>query len=148
MLNPTLPCIRRLSTVAFLLVSSTMLTACGETLGARVTDAMDGCIAARNPAFTSGAGATALNTPLPDSVRTVATKIAYQRAFANYEMIAESAANQVTLVCALELASFYKDADVAATLWKYSKHPDAGVAQNARKLLETTQDPLPASYVR
>ena len=61
-------------------------------------------------------------------------------------MIAEGAANQVTLVCALELASYFRNGDVAVLLWKYTKHPDAAVAENAKKLLKETQDPLPGSF--
>ncbi|MCC6242892.1 MAG: hypothetical protein IT353_08625 [Gemmatimonadaceae bacterium] len=128
------------------LIGLSTLTACGKTLGTLVTESMDGCIAARNAAFVGGAGTTALNTPLPDSVVAVAKRIAYQRTLANYELIAESAANQVTLVCALELASYYKNGDVAVALWKYTKHPDAAVAVNAKKLLLSTQDPLPGNF--
>ena len=36
--------------------------------------------------------------------------------------------------------------DVAVLLWKYTKHPDAAVAENAKKLLKETQDPLPGSF--
>lgn len=130
----------------FLGLTAFTVSACGKTLGTRVSEVMDGCIALRNPAFTSGQGATALNTPFPDSLATAAGKLAYQRALTNYERIAESAANQVTLVCALELASYYKNGDVGVFLWKYTKHPDAAVAESARKLLQTTQDPLPGSF--
>ena len=128
------------------MVGVASISACGKTLGTRVTEAMDGCVAARNAAFVGGTGTTALNTPLPDSVVTVAKRIAYQRTLPNYELIAENAANQVTLVCALELASYYKNGDVAVTLWKYTKHPDAAVALNAKKLLLSTQDPLPGNF--
>lgn len=130
----------------FLGLSTLTMNACGKTLGTRVSEVMDGCIALRNPAFTSGQGVTALETPFPDSLATAAGKLAYQRALTNYERIAESAANQVTLVCALELASYYRHGDVGVFLWKYTKHPDAAVAQSARKLLQTTQDPLPGSF--
>jgi hypothetical protein len=123
-----------------------LLAGCGRTLGSLVTEAMDGCIAQRNPAFVSGGGVTALDVPLADSLSVVAKKLAYQRAVTNYERIAETAANQVTLVCALELASYYRNGDVGVLLWKYTKHPDAAVAASARKLLTATQDPLPGSF--
>ncbi len=123
-----------------------LLTGCGKTLGTRVTEAMDGCIAQRNPAFKAGQGATALDTPLPDSLSKEAEKLGYQRALTNYERIAESAGDQVSLVCALELASYYKHGDVGVLLWKYTKHPDAAVAESARKLLRNTQSPLPGTF--
>ena len=123
-----------------------MLTGCGKTLGTRVTEAMDGCIAQRNPAFKAGQGATALDTPLPDSLSKEAEKLGYQRALTNYERIAESAGDQVSLVCALELASYYKHGDVGVLLWKYTKHPDAAVAESARNLLRNTQSPLPGTF--
>jgi len=107
-----------------------------------INETMDGCIAARNPVFKSGAGATALNTPLAENISALAKKIAYKRALNAFEQYAETAQDQVTLVCALELASYYKHDDVAVLLWKYLKHPDAGVSANAKRLL-ATQDPLP-----
>lgn len=132
--------------VATSAASLVLLAGCGKTLGTLVTEAMDGCIALRNPAFKAGQGATALNTPMPDSLSKAADKLAYQRALTNYERIAETASDQVTLVCALELASHYKNGDVAVLLWKYTKHPDAAVAVSARQLLTTTQDPLPGTF--
>ncbi len=123
-----------------------LLSSCGKTLGTLVTEAVDSCIDLRNPAFVGGRASSALETPFPDSLSQRATKLAYQRALTNYERIAESAQNQVTLVCAMELASYYKHGDVAVFLWKYTRHPDAGVAQNARRLLRATQDPLPGSF--
>jgi hypothetical protein len=124
------------------IASATVMTACGRTLGSMVNETMDGCIAERNPVFKSGAGATALNTPLPKTVSDLAKRIAYKRALDAFEQYAETAADQVTLVCALELASYYKHGDVAVMIWKYIKHPDAGVSVNAKRLLGT-QDPLP-----
>ncbi len=126
----------------FAIAAATVLTACGRTLGSMVTETMDGCIAARNPVFKSGAGATALNTPLPAKVSDLAKKIAYKRALDGFTQYAETAPDQVTLVCALELASYYKHGDVAILIWRYLKHPDAGVSVNAKRLL-ATQDPLP-----
>ncbi len=124
-----------------------LVAGCGKTLGTLTEQAMDGCMAVRNPQFKAGQGATALDTPLPDSVRTAADKLAYARAFANFQQITDIAGDQATLVCALELASHYKHGDVAVLLYKYARHPDAGVALSARRLLKT-QDPLPAAYLR
>lgn len=135
----------RLSAAGALAVGT--LAACGKTLGTLTEQAMDGCMAVRNPQFKAGQGVTALDTPLPDSVRTAAGKLAYARAFVNFERITDIAGDQATLVCALELASYYKNGDVAVLLTKYTRHPDAGVAMSARRLL-TTQDPLPAAYLR
>ncbi len=138
--------VRRVLLVAASAGSLVLLAGCGKTLGTLVTEAMDGCITQRNSAFIAGRGATALDTPLPDSLATSAKRLAYQRALTNYERIAETAANQVTLVCALELASYYRNGDVGVLLWKYTKHPDAAVAASARKLLTSTQDPLPGTF--
>jgi hypothetical protein len=129
------------------LSAACLVAACGKTLGTLTEQAMDGCMAVRNPQFKAGQGATALETPLPDSIRTAAGKLAYARAFVNFERITEIAGDQATLFCALELASFYKNGDVAVLLYKYARHPDAGVAMSARRLLKT-QDPLPAAYLR
>lgn len=127
--------------------SGVALAGCTKSLTTLVSEAMDGCIAARNPAFVSGKGTTALDTPLPPALETEAMKLAYDRAFKQFRTIADGAKNQVTLVCALELAGHYKHGDVAVLLYKYTKHPDAGVAENARKLL-AKQDPLPPGYAR
>ena len=132
--------------VSLLLPAVVASVACGKTLGTLTEQAMDGCIAARNTQFTSGKGTSALDTPLPDSVAKAADHLAYARAFVNFQRIAEMARDQVTLVCALELASHYKAGDVGVLLWTYSTHPDAAVAVSAKRLLKATQDPLPASY--
>lgn len=118
------------------------LAACGETLASRVTRAVTGCIDFRNPAFTSGQGTTSLATPLPDSLSALSTRIAYARGLSALEAISEQAPDQVTLVCALEVASYYKSIDVGRLLFQYTAHPDEAVAASAERLLET-QDPLP-----
>ncbi len=138
----------RSTSVAALLAGSLFLAACGETLEARVTQAMDGCIAARNADFVGGRGATALNTPLPAPVNALADKVRYRAAFQMFEQIAQSAGDQVTLVCALELTSHYRHGDVGTLLHQFTRHPDAAVAINAKTLLAKTQDPLPAWMTR
>lgn len=77
-----------------------------------------------------------------------ADRIAFVRGLKYFERIAELARDQVTLVCALELASHYKNGDVADPLYRYTKHPGADVAVNAMKRLTTTQAPLPADFSR
>lgn len=128
------------------LAAAVALTACGETLGSRVVRSVDGCIAFRNAAFTSGQGTTALATPLPDSVQALGTKIAYARGFVGLASIAQQAPDQVTLVCALEIASFYRNFDAAVLLNSYTAHPDNAVSESARRLLAASQDPLPARF--
>jgi hypothetical protein len=143
-LMPAVARIHRLLVPAAALLA---LAACGETLASRVTRAMDGCVTARNPAFVGGQGVTALATPLPDSTIELSKKIAYSRGLTGLTAIAEQAPNQVTLVCALEVASYYRNPDVGILLYRYTKHPDAAVGESARRLLET-QDPLPAWITR
>ncbi len=118
------------------------LSACGGTLAQRVDAAMSGCISLRNPDFVSGRGATALDRALPPSLAKAMDRIAYMRTFTLMEAIASSASDQVTLVCALEIASRLRHQEVALLLTQYSTHPDAAVAASAKRLL-TGQDPIP-----
>jgi hypothetical protein len=130
---------RRLVSIA----ASVLLAGCGKSLTALTTEAMDGCIAERNGDFTSGNGVNALDKPLPPALTTLAQKLAYDRAFKQFATIAQVARDQVTLVCALESASAYRHGDAGVLLAKYTRHPDAAVAENAKRLLASTQDPLP-----
>lgn len=134
---------RRQFRTALLLGAALSLTACGKSLGTKITETVDGCLAARNPQFVSGAGAKALDTPLSPALRQLASAVSYGFTLPTFVDLAETAPDQVTLVCALEIASFYRDPDVAVLLTKFSKHPDASVSVNAKRLL-ATQDPLPA----
>ena len=102
---------------------------------------MSGCIGHRNADFVAGRGATSLDRPLPDPLSKLADRIAYIRALRGFESIVRSAPDQVTLVCALELASHLKHPEVAVLLTQYSTHPDAAVAASAKRLL-STQAPL------
>ena len=120
------------------------LSACGGTLAQRVDTAMSGCISLRNPDFVSGRGAAALDRALPASLAKAMDRIAYMRTFKLMEAIASSAADQVTLVCALEIASRLRHQEVALLLTQYSAHPDEAVAASAKRLLKG-QDPLPGS---
>ena len=117
--------------VAFL---SAMLTGCGKNLDTLAVEAMDACIAARNPLFTSGRGAQALDTPLPPAAEETAMRLRYPRASAKFQAIAESAADQVTLVCALDIISRWKNDEARTFVARYAQHPDAAVATAAERL--------------
>jgi len=117
------------------------LAGCGGTLAGKIDQAMSGCIGYRNADFVGGRGATSLDRPLPAELSTLADRIAYIRSLRAFESIVESAPDQVTLVCALELASHLNDPEVAVLLTQYSSHPDAAVAASAKRLL-STQKPL------
>lgn len=117
------------------LVPLALAAACGGGLDARVVPAMDGCVAARNPVFLAGNGATALDTPLPAAVDSMARALRYKAAFERFQEFASGARTQAQLVCALELGSY--DASWAARRWiePYTKHPDAAVQAAAQQLL-------------
>ena len=117
------------------------LAGCGGTLAGKIDQAMSGCIGYRNPDFVGGRGATTLDRPLPESLSKLADRIAYIRAFRGFELLVKAAPDQVTLVCALELASHLNHPEVAHLLTQYSSHPDAAVAASAKRLL-STQAPL------
>ncbi len=117
------------------------LAGCGGTLAGKIDQAMIGCIGHRNADFVAGRGATSLGRPLPDPLSKLADRIAYIRSLRVFESIVKSAPDQVTLVCALELASHLKHPEVAVLLTQYSAHPDGAVAASAKRLL-TTQAPL------
>jgi hypothetical protein len=117
------------------------LAGCGGTLAGKIDQAMSGCIGYRNADFVGGRGATSLNRPLPEALSTLADRIAYLRSVRGLESIAKAAPDQVTLVCALEIASHLDHPEVAQLLTQYSSHPDAAVAASAKRLL-STQKPL------
>jgi hypothetical protein len=117
------------------------LAGCGGTLASKIDQAMSGCIGYRNADFVGGRGATSLDRPLPKELSKLADRIAYIRSLRAFESIVESAPDQVTLVCALELASHLNDPEVAVLLTQYSSHPDAAVAASAKRLLPT-QKPI------
>lgn len=113
-----------------------LLASCGSTVGSMVTEAMDGCIAARNPVFTSGHGADALKTPLPANSEMLAKRFAYARGFKVLQKVAVGARDQVTLVCALDLMTHNPDPDVRLFVEPYLRHPSPDVASNTRQLLD------------
>ncbi len=127
---------RVMRTLAASTVAVGTLAACGSSLVTRTTTAMDACIAVRNPLFTSGRGGVALDTPLPPAADSTANTLNYQRGFEMFKAIAESAEDQVTLVCALDLASRYGDSESTRFITRYLKHPSPDVATAAQILLD------------
>jgi hypothetical protein len=126
------PSARRPSVV--LALTGLLLAGCGESLNGMVSETMDACIAARNPLFLSGRGAEALDTPLPASALATAERLNYTRASAMFQEIAKEAGDQVTLVCALDLAARWQHPEARRFIARYAEHPDAAVATAARRL--------------
>jgi hypothetical protein len=119
-------------TIALLAVCTT--TACGDSLTDMVSQTMDACIASRNPLFAAGRGGEALDTPLPPEAAALAERLAYTRASKMFQEIAKEAGDQVTLVCALDGAALWKTAEARKFVARYTEHPDAAVAEAARRL--------------
>jgi hypothetical protein len=117
-------------------------TACGPSVRTRVAQAMEGCVAAREPLFTAGQADRALATPLPPAVEALAAKTAYPAGFFGYQDEAEFAETQAELTCALELGARLEDDNVRAWLRYYMKSPNAPVAQHAQRLLERQLETL------
>lgn len=118
----------------FLAAGVLLSTGCGESLSEMTEQAMDQCIATRNPLFTSGRGAEALDTPLSAETEALAQRFHYVLAYRIFKDIAEEAGSQVVLVCALDLASRYNDPESKKFIAKYANHPDAAVATSAQRL--------------
>ncbi len=119
-----------------------LLAACGPSLDTMATEAMDLCVGARNAAFAAGQAMQAVAIPLPPRAQELGRRMNYVRAFKVYRGIAEEARDQVTLTCALEMASFYRDGEAQRFIARYAKHPDAAVATTAVRL---TSDPATTS---
>jgi hypothetical protein len=118
------------------LAAGLLLAGCGRSLTDMATEAMDACIETRNPLFTSGRGAEALDTPLPASAEALAERLNYTRASEMFQEIAKEAGDQVTLVCALDLASRWKHSEARKFVARYAEHPDAAVAAAAQRLAQ------------
>jgi hypothetical protein len=118
-----------------LLVLTVAAVGCGESLNDRVNRAMDGCVAARNPVFVAGGGETALDTPLPPAVDSLARTLAYKYPFEVFKEIATAAKTQAILTCALELGARYDDWETRQWLRTYQQHPSPAVAIAATRLL-------------
>jgi hypothetical protein len=132
MTRSTLPFLLR--RVALPALAVTLLTGCGRSLTDMASEAMDACIATRNPLFTAGRGLSALDTPLPPDAEALANRLNYTRASEMFQEVAQEAGDQVTLVCALDLASRWRTSEARKFIAKYAEHPDAAVAEAARRL--------------
>jgi hypothetical protein len=119
---------------AFLFVVALALAGCGRSLYDMAGEALDSCIATRNPLFVSGRGAEALDTPLPASAEALAARFQYPSASELFQEVAREAGDQVTLVCALDLASRWHSREARQFVAQYGEHPDAAVAEAARRL--------------
>ncbi len=124
---------RRSLLVALLFVP--LAAACGESLASRVTKAMDSCTAQRNPLFVAGKGGEAIALPLTSEVAALAGKFDYERAFRSFKSVAEKAATQAVLTCALEFASRYHSEESRAFVERYVGHASPDVAAAARGLM-------------
>ncbi len=111
-------------------------TGCGPSIRTRVADAMEGCLAVRNPSFTRGDGERALAIPLPAAVDSLASGTAYTFGLIVYQETADQATTQAELTCALELGARYESADTRDWLGYFSRHPNAPVANLAKRLLD------------
>lgn len=127
---------RRMVTMLGACVLSVVATACGPGVRTKVANAMEGCLAVRNPLFKAGKYDEALATKLPPAVETLADQTAYTFGFIVYQETADAAETQAELTCALELGSHYEHEDVRAWLNYFSRSPNAPVAAHAKRLYE------------
>ncbi|WP_310571549.1 hypothetical protein [Gemmatimonas sp.] len=111
-------------------------TGCGPSVRTRVANAMQGCLAVRNPAFVRGEGERALSIPLPPAVDSLASGTAYTFGLIVYQETADQATTQAEVTCALELGSRYESEDTRDWLNYFSRHPNAPVANLATRLLD------------
>lgn len=125
----------RLLTLCVVPAAMAVGTACGEGVRGRVAKAMDGCVAARNAAFLRGDGEAALATPLPKAVDSLAAETAYTFGLIVYQETSDNAQTQAELTCALELGSRIDSDETREWLAYYSRHPDAPVANLAKRRL-------------
>ena len=113
-----------------------VVTACGPGVRTKVANAMEGCLAVRNPLFKAGKFDEALATRLPAAIDSLADQTAYSFGFIVYQETADEAETQAELTCALELGAHYEHEDVRAWLNYFSRSPNPAVATHARKLYE------------
>ncbi len=126
--------------MALVLSALALSTGCGASIRTKVIEAMEGCLAVRNPAFVRGDGERALEVPLPAAVLTMADKTAYAAGLRTYQQAATDAETQAELTCAIELAAHYKSDDTHEWLATFTRHPNAPVAKLATRLLAAQQD--------
>jgi len=110
-------------------------TGCGPGVRTRVESAMQGCLAVRNAAFVRGDGERALLIPLPAAVEALARGTAYTFGLTVYQQTADEATTQSELTCALELGSRYKSDDTREWVRTFTGHPNAPVANLAKRLM-------------
>jgi hypothetical protein len=110
-------------------------TGCGASIRTKVVEAMEGCLAVRNPAFVRGDGDRALTSPLPAAVLTIADRTAYAAGLRTYQQAASDAETQAELTCAMELGARYRSDDTREWLATFTGHPNAPVAHLAARLL-------------
>lgn len=112
-------------------------TGCGPSLRTSASNAMQGCLDVRNPAFVRGDGERALSIPLPAAVDLLANRTAYQFGLRLYQQAAAEAETQAELTCALELGSRLKSDDTREWIGTFTRHPNAPVANLAKRLLDS-----------
>ncbi len=118
-----------------LLSALALSTGCGDSVSTRASNAMQGCLDARNPAFVRGEGEQALSLPLPPAVDSLANITAYAVGLKVYMQAADEATTQAELTCALELGSRFKNDATRDWLSTFTRHPNAPVANLAKRLL-------------
>jgi hypothetical protein len=126
---------RRVSLLFSISAALLVATACGESVRTRVAKAMDGCVQARNDAFKRGDGEAALAIPLPKAVDSLANATAYTFGLIVYQETSDNVQTQVELTCALELGSRFDSQETRDWLAYYSRHPNAPVANLAKRRL-------------
>lgn len=117
-------------------LGAVLLGACGPSVRTKVAQAMEGCLAVRNPLFKAGQPDKALTVNLPAAVESLAQQTAYTFGFIVYQETADAAETQAELTCALELGAHYEDEEVRQWLQYFSRSPNAPVAAHAKRLYE------------
>ena len=121
--------------IVMVLSACALSTGCGASLRTRVIEAMEGCLAVRNPAFVRGDGDRALTLPLPAPVLAMADRTAYASGLRMYQQAAADAETQAELACAIELAARYRNDDTREWLATFTRHPNAPIVNLATRLL-------------
>ncbi len=126
----------RTRVIITVLSAMALSTGCGPSLRTSAMNAMQGCVDVRNPAFVRGDGEQALAIALPAAVDSLAIRTAYSFGLSLYQQTAEQATTQAELTCALELGSRYKSNDTREWIATFTRHPNAPVANLAKRLLD------------
>jgi len=87
-----------------------------------------------------GDGDRALALPLPAAVLTLADRTAYAAGLRTYQQAAADAETQAELTCAMELGARYRSDDTREWLATFARHPNAPVANLAKRLLDAQQN--------